>query len=79
MYANQIRETYTSTVYQAQGMVAVQADCIMERALALMIDTAPLIEPAEFARLRGELDSLGVEFSQLVPRMTPTHSHRAVA
>jgi hypothetical protein len=47
--------------------------------LALMFDSAPLIEPAEFARLRSELDALSAEFGQLVPRMTPAHSHRAVA
>jgi hypothetical protein len=48
-------------------------------ALDSMIDPIPLIEPAEFARLRDELDSLAKEFGQLVPRMTPAQSLLAVA
>lgn len=42
------------------------------------VDQESFTEPAEFARLRHDFDSLSAEFGKLAPRMTPAFGHPAI-
>lgn len=53
---------HSSVVHQAQGMVAVQADCTMDQALALMRDTAAAAAEVTLAELAAAVLDGGVTF-----------------
>ena len=51
----------TDEVYQAQGMVAAQAGCSLDRALALMIDTAEATDET-LQQIADEVVAMRVSF-----------------
>ena len=55
--------THTARVYQAQGMVAVQAGCSIEAALAMMQDTADATE-VTLEELADEIVERNVRFDR---------------